>query len=162
MLFCCHFPGLLRYSKLLAYFLQTCCLEKKNITLFSEVRIQFPSFPFFAQWEMHFTLLLFSFFYCSTECPKVCANTTGSLVNCWKYLPKVWLFFFNCSAWSLQLGRTIPVFLEFLSSFCPLPASVLQRGSLWGFQPAFHTLYLSSKGEIIFIFINFITVLEDG
>lgn len=83
--FSCHFLSFFSSSKLLVYFFQTFFFEKKDSILFSEIRIQFSAFPFFsAQWEMHFTVLLFSLFYCSTLRSKVWPNTTVSLVELMK------------------------------------------------------------------------------
>lgn len=77
--------------------------------------------------------LVLTVFYCRAECPKVCASTTVSLTEnaeniCLKY--DSFIFFFNYSPWSLQLGSTIYIFLEFLFGFCPVPAGVVQQGTV--------------------------------
>lgn len=166
-MFCCHFPGFLRYLKLLAYFLQTCCLEKKNINLFSEVRIQFPSFLFFCPVGNALSCFSHSFIAVQNALKYVLIQMLP-LSKCWKYLPKADSFIFSSffctySTWSLHLGSTKSGFLEFLSSLCLLayygvvqfvrlpasfshPAPVQQRRNCLSFHKLHNTLRTSTEG----------------
>ena len=99
-------------------------LKRKILLCFLRSECSFPPFPFLPSGKC----TLFSYFphsfIAAQNAPKYMLIQMFPMLNCWKYLPKVWLFY-NCWAWSLQLASAISGFLEFLSSFCPLPASVL-------------------------------------